>query len=166
MQKMFYLFFSSLIFTSVLSQPPSANDLHQTSAAAKAKSEMDDLCRRLSEIKRLPFKGESIDDEIYNQFLKQGKAAIPCLINSITNATKMRDPRSAPSYEDFRVGDAAFFILLKITNVPFEQMLPYQVKARLKEEGVYAYFRYVEKTANRKALQDRWKAWLKENPSI
>jgi hypothetical protein len=55
----------------------------------------------------------------------------------------------------FRVGDLAFFLLLRITGVPFEQMLPENVRAKVKEEGVYAYFRYTEVPANRAALQRR-----------
>lgn len=52
----------------------------------------------------------------------------------------MKDPRQAPVYRDFRVGDAAFFVLLRITKVPFEEMLPTQVRSELEDEGVYAYF--------------------------
>jgi hypothetical protein len=77
----------------------------------------------------------------------------------------MRDPRSEPTIADFRVGDLAFFLLLRITGVSFEQMLPEDVKAKVKEEGVYAYFRYTEVPANRAALQRRWKAWLKAQAS-
>jgi len=116
-------------------------------------------CKRLSEVKEMPFKGEPINDEAYNDIVSRGKAAIPCLIGEITNATRMKDPRPAPTYPDFRVGDLAFFLLVDITKIPFEQMLPDSVKSRMKNKGVYAYFEYVERPNNRKALQDRWKAW-------
>jgi hypothetical protein len=71
----------------------------------------------------------------------------------------MKDPRSAPTYLDFRIGDLAFFLLVRITEIPFEEMLPNSVKSRIKDEGVYAYFEHVKRTDNRKALQARWKAW-------
>ncbi|MGH9843662.1 MAG: hypothetical protein ACREEM_33415 [Blastocatellia bacterium] len=132
----------------------------------KGMSEAEQLCARLSKTKGWPAKNESVSDEIYNGLIKQGKAALPCLINRITATAMMRDPRPGPIHLDFRVGDAAFFLVHEITGVPLEQMLPDQIKRRWGKEGVYAYFKYVEKTVNRKALQNRWKAWLKENPSI
>ena len=113
----------------------------------------------------MPFQNEHVDDEVYNQVVAKGQAIVPCLVEQLTNGTKMADPRSEPTVADFRVGDLAFFLLLRITNVPFEQMLPNSVKDKLKEEGVYAYFKYSEDPANRAALQRRWKAWLKAHPS-
>jgi hypothetical protein len=132
----------------------------------KAETEAERLCARLSETKGWPAKNERINDDVYNGLIKQGKAALPCLVNRIADTTKMRDPRPDPLYLNFRVGDAAFFLAHQIANVPLEQMLPANVQTRWKEEGVYAYFRYVEKAANRKVLQNKWKIWLKENLSI
>lgn len=128
----------------------------------QGKTDADDLCKRLAEIKKIPFKGEIVDDEVYNMVMGQGKAAIPCLIDKITDTTKMKDPRSAPTYRDFRVGDLAFFLLVRITKTPFEEMLSEPVKDQLKDEGVYAYFRYVEDTDNRKNLQEKWREWFKK----
>jgi hypothetical protein len=116
-------------------------------------------CKRLPEVKEIPFKGEPVNDEAYIDIVGRGKAAIPCLIEEITNTTMMKDPRSAPTYPDFRIGDLAFFLLVDITKTPFEQMLPDSVKSRMKNEGVYAYFEYVGRPNNRKALQAKWKAW-------
>ncbi|MGE5049479.1 MAG: hypothetical protein ACM3PC_12960, partial [Deltaproteobacteria bacterium] len=83
------------------------------------------------------------------------------LIDQLTNRTRMADPRSEPAIGDFSVGDVAFFLLLRITRVPFEAPLPNRVKARLKDDGVYAYFRYAEAAKNRAALQRWWRSWLK-----
>lgn len=127
--------------------------------------EASEVCKRLNSIKHMPFQNEHVDDEVYNQVVAKGQAIVPCLVEQLTNGTKMADPRSEPTVADFRVGDLAFFLLLRITNVPFEQMLPNSVKDKLKEEGVYAYFKYSEDPANRAALQRRWKAWLKAHPS-
>lgn len=154
-----------LAWLLVASSPTQANNRVPKKIYAPHRLQSKSLCDRLAEIKRLPFKNERVDDEIYNQLIQQGKVVVPCLINRLTDATKMKDPRSAPSYDDFRVGDVAFFVLLNTTNVPFEQMLPHNVTARLKDEGVYAYFEYVKSLKNRKILQNRWKAWLKQNPS-
>jgi hypothetical protein len=120
-------------------------------------------CKRLPEVKETPFKGEPINDEAYNDIVSRGKTAIPCLISEITNITRMKDPRPAPTYSDFRVGDLAFFLLVEITKTPFEQMLPESVKSRMKNDGVYAYFEYVGRPNNRKALQARWEAWRAKN---
>ena len=120
-----------------------------------------ELCKRLRSITRMPFQDEHVDDKLYNQIMAKGSAIMPCLVEQLTNVAKMRDPRSEPTVADFRVGDLAFFLLLRITGVPFEQMLPDSVKAKVKEQGVYAYFRYTEAPANRTTLQRKWKAWLK-----
>jgi hypothetical protein len=137
----------------------------QSQEVATSGPEASGLCKRLSAVKHMPFQDEHVDDQVYNQIMAKGSAMTPCLVEQLTNGTKMRDPRSEPTVADFRVGDLAFFLLLRITGVPFEQMLPENVKAKVKEEGVYAYFRYTEVPANRAALQRKWKAWLKAQAS-
>ena len=117
------------------------------------------LCEQLSEVKTLPFKGEPVSDVVYNGLMVAGDDAIPCLIDKITDTSRMKDPRQAPSYGDVRVGDVAFFILGDITGVPFEQMLPEAVRSELNDSGVYAYFEYVERYENRQELQGRWREW-------
>lgn len=91
-------------------------------------SEASDLCMRLNSIRRIPFEHEAVNDELYNKIMVKGQDVVPCLIDQLTNETKMADPRSEPTVADFRVGDLAFFLLLRITNVPFEQMLPDSVR--------------------------------------
>lgn len=125
-------------------------------------SKSEQMCNKLSEIDRIPFKDERVDSDIYNGIMAEGRASVPCLINKLTDLTRMKDPRTAPTYPDFRVADLAFILLARITGTPFEQMLPHQVQARMNDEGVYAYFRYVQRPANRKALQQKWRLWLKE----
>ena len=131
----------------------------QSNGQAKA----DALCTRLSEIKDWPFDlKEGISDEVLDGLFKQGELSIPCLIDKLTDTAKMKDPRSDPTnYSDFRVGDAAFFLLLEITDVSLEEMLPASLKKNVKDNGVYAYFEYVEKQQNRKLLQQKWQEWLK-----
>src|SRR5271168_1369562 len=137
----------------------------QSQEVAVSGREASDLCKRLSSIRHMPFQNEHVEDEAYNQIMAKGPALVPCLVEQLTNGAKMRDPRSEPTVADFRVGDLAFFLLLRITTVPFEQMLPDTVTSKIKDEGVYAYFRYTESPANRAALQRKWKAWLKAQPS-
>ena len=130
-------------------------------SSKQAKSEAETVCQRLPNIKKLPFKDEPIDDENYNKIVSEGKAVVPCLIDRITDLSPMKDPRSTPTYPNFRVGDLAFFLLIRITGTPFEQMLPASVTGRMKDEGVYAYFKYVQRPSNRRALQNKWQTWLK-----
>lgn len=122
-----------------------------------------DLCDRISEIKKLPFKGERIDDDAYNAFIEAGEAAIPCLIERITDTTKTRDPRQTPVYLDVRVGDVAYFVLVRISKIDFVEMMPPDVQKRFEPEGVYAYFEFVQNYKNRKWLQNRVREWYQKN---
>lgn len=154
---------SLLIALLILYTSPSLSA--QSQEVATSGPEASDLCKRLSSVRHMPFQNEHVDDQVFNQIMAKGSAMTPCLVEQLTNGTKMHDPRSEPIVADFRVGDLAFFLLLRITGVPFEQMLPENVKAKVKEEGVYAYFRYTEVPANRAALQRKWKEWLKVQAS-
>lgn len=127
---------------------------------------VDLLCSQLHKIKKLPYNyGDVIDDPIYNQLLSQRELAIPCLVDKITDTTLMQDPSTSPSVQDFRVGDAAMFVLLFLTKEKWqpETMLSPHYAELWKTEGVYAYFAYVKKPANRKKLQKWWADWMKEN---
>jgi hypothetical protein len=118
-----------------------------------------ELCDKVSEIKLLPFKGERVDDTAYNSLIKAGEAAIPCLIERVTDTKKMRDPRQAPTYSDVRAGDVAYFVLIRLANIEFVEMLPERVQEKYKTEGVYAYFDYVRKKQNRERLQRSLREW-------
>jgi hypothetical protein len=65
-------------------------------------------------------------------------------------------------YRDFRVGDLAFFLFSDITGV-FEQVFPDEVRAKLSDQGVYAYFAWVEDPRSRRILRAACEAWWKEN---
>ena len=120
-------------------------------------------CDQVREIKTFPFKGEEGIDAAYDSLRKAGDSAVPCLIDSITDTTPMADPRQTPKFSDVRVGDVAYFVLLDITKIDFVEFLPAKVKEAYKQEGVYAYFRFVEKPANRKKLQDNLRVWYQEH---
>ena len=121
---------------------------------------MEDPCKNLIEIKELPFKGESTD-EAYLFILRQGDAVMDCLISKITDITPIKDPRQAPKYEDFVVGDIAIFILSDVTKRPLEEFFPPELQAGYKDERVNAYFKFVRLRNNRKLLQERVKLILK-----
>jgi hypothetical protein len=94
-----------------------------------------------------------------------GNKVVPCLIDRVTDATKMRDPRQEPGFLDveIRIGDIAYFLLTDITKIDFTESLPPQFQSEYKHEGVYAYFRYVKKAENRRKLQERLRAWYESH---
>ena len=130
----------------------------------------DALCNRLSEIKLLPYRDPFESDPIYEALMAKGEAAVPCLVEKIADKTAMRDPRQAPKWQHYAVGDTAVFILVDILREDdgereklLIEMLPPPFREEWETNGVYAYFNYVSEPQNRKKLQAWWKKWLGEN---
>lgn len=121
------------------------------------------LCDQLKFVRVIPFKGESVEDDIYNGLISQGMLVVPCLIDNITNTNIMTDPRKMTPYSDFREGDLAVFILLDITSQKIEDFLPAKEKEKFTTEGIWIYFDYVSSNENRKELQNKWKNWLEKH---
>src|SRR5215472_3600466 len=44
-------------------------------------------CKRLGELRDLPFKREPVNDPVYNELIAVGRPAIPCLVDKIDDAT-------------------------------------------------------------------------------
>jgi hypothetical protein len=120
------------------------------------------LCARVAEIKSMPFKDERIDDAAYNALENAGEVVLPCLIDRVADTTPMRDPRGIPGPTDTRVGDVAFFVLMDIAKLDFESMMPPEVKSVFKEEGVYAYHRFVGEKGNRQRFQSTLREWYRQ----
>ena len=122
---------------------------------------VESLCNRLSEIKKLPYRDPNDTDPIYEALIAKGKEAMPCLIEKITDETPMPDPREAPSWQYYKVGDTAVFILVRIANDDeiLQEMLPVKYRKEWKTNGVYAYFNYVSESKNRDELQRWWRSW-------
>lgn len=126
-------------------------------AVGCAQSTEPSYCERLDEMKLMAPKPDlPVDDEIYNGLLDQGGEAVPCLLGRVTDEQFMPDPRQAPFYGGFMVGDAAFFMLLEICEISsIEQFLPEPYHSQWENQGVYAYFAYVwEGVENRQHLAD------------
>jgi hypothetical protein len=138
------------------------SDQKANSVNQKTKSGTKDvqiLCSELRNIKKIPYEaGEVTDDLIYDGLIAKGKDAIPCLVEKITDITVIEDPRIGdPHIHGFTVGDAAVFILCDITGISPEQFLPGEiVKKRWKDQGIYLYFEYVERSKNRLQIQRWW----------
>lgn len=118
------------------------------------------LCNQLRFVHTIPFKGEAVDDDMYNGLISQGMLVAPCLIDNITNTNEMIDPRQMTPYSDFKEGDLAVFILLDITGQKIEDFLPSKEKERFITEGIWVYFDYVASNYNRKEFQNKWSKWL------
>src|SRR6185369_8695391 len=120
------------------------------------------LCNRVAEIKVLSMKDEKGLDATVDSLMTAGVRAVPCLIDKVTDETPMADPRQAPRYKDTKVGDVAFFMIARIANLDYAVVLPPEVTAKLPDQGVYAYFEYVEKPKNRKTLQNSLSVWFQQ----
>jgi len=120
-------------------------------------------CDRLSEIKTMPLKGVPVEDDVYNGLMKMGDLAVPCLVDQLTNVTKTPDPRRTPIYSETTLGDVALFVLLDITKVPVEDVFPKEIINKWEDQGIYAYFAFVEKEVNRRVIQDRWRNWYRNH---
>lgn len=120
------------------------------------------ICNRIPEIKLLPFHGDSGLDTTYDDFMDAGETAVPCLIGKITDTTAIPDPRETLKSPDTRVGDVAYFLLIEITKLDFAQFLPPDVQEEYKDQGVFAYYKYVQKNKNRAELQNRLYEWYRQ----
>ena len=138
------------------------------------KATPEQLCDRLAEIEVLPHKDPNETDPIYEALIAKKEGAYPCLIAKITDSTKMPDPRQAPHWQPYAVGDTAVFVLVRIISSLSKDddrlasqllvdMLPPAYQKEWKTNGVYAYFNYVSEPNNRKQLQRWWKNWLKNH---
>lgn len=127
--------------------------------------EAEALCSRIKEIKRLPFRNEGpaanydYFGEVYAGLRKLAGKAAPCLIERIADTARMPDPRQAPTVASVAVGDVAFWILADITDLPYDEMFPSELRERFRSEGVYAYFDWVKKKKNRRLLQKNVRSW-------
>ena len=119
-----------------------------------------DTCSEIAKIRVIPFKGEHVDDEAYNKIIEKKESYTECLLDNILNITPMKDPRKAPPYNGFAVGDMAFFLIVKLNDLKFSEVLPVNVQNKFKKQGIYAYFEYVKSFNNRKQLYQNVKATI------
>ncbi|HUF03743.1 MAG TPA: hypothetical protein VMM38_06150 [Aridibacter sp.] len=136
-----------------------------TSDPAGEPQDAESLCGKLKEIKKLPYRDPTDSDPVYDAIMLEGKKAVPCLIEKITDVSSMQDPREAPIWRYYVVGDTAAFILVDIAGDDdlLQQMLPPRYRDEWESNGIYAYFNYVSEEENRKELQKWWQDWLRDN---
>jgi hypothetical protein len=170
----FLLSFFAVQFISWLNQQPLPNPAADSSLVRSPQKphpnvwgnkniDVTDLCKRLREIKTIPYDpNETAGDPIYDGLRAAGGKAVPCLIEKLTDTERIELPDGLMPVNDFFVGDAATFMLLYITRENWQptEMFPPRYAEMFKNQGVYAYYAYVEKPANRKKFQLWWKAWV------
>jgi len=120
------------------------------------------LSEKLEKIKEIP-KDNVVDDVTYNDLKNQGPSILNCLANQVENTKEMKDFRQYPVYSDVRIGDLAYTLFIDITQLDFESFLPIEVQEKWKNQGVYAYFEYVEKPENRMELAQKCREWCENN---
>jgi len=147
------------------SSVPSNNGTVQQQTANPTPIEVASVCENLKNIKILPHKDEAVDDPVYNALLNAGEKATLCLISKITDTTEMADPRQAPKVNFVRVGDVAYFILIRLNKLDFVELLPLDVKEKYGRDGVYGYFELIDEGNNRKKLQDAAYKWYERKRS-
>jgi len=107
----------------------------------------------------MPFQRDRGVDATYDAFRDAGEAAVPCLIRKITDTTLIPDSRETLRSPDTTVSDIAYFLLIEITNLDFAQFLPPDMQGEYKHQGVFAYYKYVEKKKHRVELQNKLYEW-------
>lgn len=133
---------------------------------SSAEQNPSELCERIQEIRILPFKGEPVEDEVYNEMIKAGDSVVPCLIDKMADATIMADPRQSVHFGGTRVGDVAFWVILYISGEDLTCFLPEDIRAKWKDHGIYAYFGFVKDPENRKVMQENVRQWFHDRSSF
>lgn len=110
-----------------------------------------ETCPAVSDVKTMPFRDDWGVDAAYDRF-RTGSDCDQVLIDALASVKLMTDPR-CPSYGGFVEADAAFFVLVEKFGLHFEDVLP--KGANWKEQGIYAYFEYVEEPRRRAKLNER-----------
>lgn len=123
------------------------------------------LCARLGETKVIDSRKPEESDDVYRALVVKDSEALPCLVDKIADRKLMHDPRMAPVWQHYTIGDTAVFTILDIVSKGdyevwkelFLGPLPQKYKEEWRTNGVYAYFNYVSEPRDRKALQGFWK---------
>src|ERR1700752_637467 len=120
------------------------------------------LCTRVFDIRIVPLKGERGRHQPFDAIMDGGDAVLPCLIDKVTDPKKIVNPFEFPRYAgiDIRRGDVAFFLILYMKHVTAEKFLPDIFKKDYEKEGIHAYFKYAQKPANRRQVQENLRVWF------
>ncbi|MBI2375996.1 MAG: hypothetical protein HYV07_18530 [Deltaproteobacteria bacterium] len=104
-------------------------------------------------------------DVAFRDVKTRGKSIIWCLLNLVEDVTLVPDPRQVPKYSRLTLGDVAFFLIEAIIDPPEHElvsMFPEPIRNRWKEEGIWAYFKFVESREGRRSFHKALEAWLRK----
>jgi len=116
-----------------------------------------DHCRDLDRLRSMPFKDRPIGDLVYDELITAGWEAVPCLIDRVTDARPMSDPRGGSGNIGLRfmVGSTAVLMLSRITNVPLRDASPADAIGT-DDLGERPYWELFSTPEGRQAIQDAW----------
>ena len=119
-------------------------------------------CGRLATLRLLQFhEAERSKDETYRYVMSiEKRSREAALVRCIDDTTPKADPRQAPPYSGFVIGDLAVILLEDSAGISVDELLPDEVREKIEDRGTYAYFEYVFDDSNRAALKERWKERL------
>lgn len=123
------------------------------------------LCDRVSEIKSLPHYNEKGVNAVYDALAEAGERVVPCLIDKIADTTKTDFQNCPVTSDNTRVGDVAFYVLVRMLEFKFDDFLPPKVQETYKTEGIYAFYDYIDKKKNRAELQTKLREWYMKKQS-
>ena len=119
-----------------------------------------DLARMAPRLDVLVPKGDA--DPYFWAVVRHGRAAVPALLDMLDDTREMEPPNVVPLVKGkFTRGDVAFEALLQIVDVPWQELVPHEVKVkRVPKLGFGAYYEYVRASPmNRKQLVTAVRKW-------
>jgi hypothetical protein len=105
-------------------------------------------------VTEMPFKNDLPAEGNYYHLLSISgdKAVTDCLLNQVTNTSRMPDPRmSVPNKREFvAIGDVAIFMLVEMYDMSFTTFMD---EKEWDNMGIFSYFKYVETEGAREGIQ-------------
>jgi hypothetical protein len=103
-----------------------------------------------------------VTDDVYNTLVWLGPYSLPCLVDRLTDARWMPDPRSEPLLGAPVVGDVAYMILM---DKGVRDVMPDLAHKKPGELRMDDYFLWPSVGDHRRRLQSAVRAWLVKNPN-
>lgn len=107
--------------------------------------------------KIVPAQNPHIMDDAYDTLVSLGPYSVPCLVDRLTDARWMPDPRSEPLLGMPVVGDVAYIIL---TDKGVEDVVPGLIHKKPADVLMGDYFEWPSIGDHRQRLQSAVRAWL------
>lgn len=103
-----------------------------------------------------------VTDDVYDALVSLGPYSVPCLVDRLTDARWMPDPRSEPLLGAPVVGDVAYMVLM---DKGVADILPSLARKRPEDMRMDDYFLWPSAGDHRRRLQAAVRAWLGKHPN-